>query len=910
MSKSVIYSLIPGEPGTGEATGALSVAWADHPYLEDEDGDLAGDEQFLSGAEEIQVVSDHDVITFFHLLSERFFLVGTPFENLRQRVESLSRTPRSLPEALERRNRWTVSSYLQEHFEESATGEYDWIAGLQKLGYSYEDMAKLLHESATDSPWIFHEPGDITTAELSVGYHQHGCPHRLLSDAPQHGVELQESDSEMESSLDEVASTSESKSMRLPRLTKDEHRAIEQLCGLGGVSPISRDTTKWRGDVHFEDKGRTAHITISSPSAKAVFITPEDTQGVLDRLEEIVLGLSRALGSAQDAGLCCSSLTVLSYSHPPQEGPNPGVRLVSAEFSDIETLLEALDELWEKDISDIPNEWSAATFGPFLGQIFPDATLPSQELAHSGSLHMASLVLQLLCVGLLSYKQAHVGGIRPFFLDTAVRELYLLGGAKTNSSWLPSIHARLEELTCLSPMTKGPVLVFYPSWAGDVPPPQAAPKFNVRGTPESILDTWGPGHLVSRGDDLGCHIAMQIGCGFIYPSDVTSSPSMYHFGPDLHVSSESPRLSLGTQIVVGDPVSEHSSCPNIENIAQCWEASDRRHQLSWVAAHRSYWKLHQRQAGMQAGPDGVAFQAVAVQENRPAEVVKNRILFWAQPASSRFGPGFLIEHLNHQYGLRVSFCTTIAQRVPLRRVVADLLPEVAAALTDPKEIKLWTRLRDEYSAVATFCSPDTSLRNWFTAVLPADLHELMHDLICMVLHALRSTGLDPEGRYCTLLWLHNGRVEHGFKIPIGGHTRWVSMLKDTENCATFAYITNSCLVSGEILCRGPTPKWPNKIHFLETAVFIEEAGDPVGLQNERVYYFTMDDQTLWFEARSAAGVASVPNELVCLNFAVSFPLKVAARLPLLGERYIRARMLAENHLSGSLAERVKVRSGA
>lgn len=682
------------------------------------------------------------------------------------------------------------------------------------------------------------------------------------------------------------------------------------MCGLGGVSPFSRDLDKWHGDVQFEDKGATALITISSPSAKAAFITEEDTQGILNRLEEIVLGLSGALGNAQDAGLCCSSFTVLSYSHPLQEGPNLGVRLISIEFSDIEKLLEALDELWEKDISDIPGDWSTATIGPLLEQIFPDAPSLSLELPQISVLHMASLILQALCVGLLSYKQAHAGPLRPFFLDTPVRELHLLGGARAKDSELPCIRARLEELTCLSPVTKGPALVFYPSWVGnDTWPPQAAPKFNICGTPVDILDTWGPGHLISRPDDPGYHLAMQIGLGFIHPSGIVdSSPSMYHFGPDLLLSNECPRLSLGNEIVVGDAVTEHTSCPNIENIAECWVSSDKRHQLSWIAAHKPYWKLHQRQGGIQAGPDGVAFQAVAVQENRPAEVVKNRILFLAQPATSRFGPGILIEHLNHHYGLRVSFCTTIAQRVPLRRVVADLLPEIAAALTDVKEIESWTKLRDEYSAVSTLRNPDTSLRTWFITVLPPHLHELMYDLICLVLRTLRSTGLDPEGRYCTLLWLHDGTVERGFKIPISGNTRWVSMLKDTENSATFAYITSSCLVSGEVLCRGPTPKWPDKIYFLETAVFIEAAEDSVGLRHERNYYFTMDDQTLWFEARSAVGAENVSTELICLNLAVSFPLKIAARFPFLGERYVRARMLAEEHSSSGLAARVKIRS--
>lgn len=53
----------------------------------------------------------------------------------------------------------------------------------------------------------------------------------------------------------------------------------------------------------------------------------------------------------------------------------------------------------------------------------------------------------------------------------------------------------------------------------------------------------------------------------------------------------------------------------------------------------------------------------------------------------------------------------------------------------------------------------------------------MYYLICTVLHVLRSTGLDPEGRYCRLLWLHDGKVEMGLKIPAGGDTKWVSMLK-------------------------------------------------------------------------------------------------------------------------------------
>jgi hypothetical protein len=240
--------------------------------------------------------------------------------------------------------------------------------------------------------------------------------------------------------------------------------------------------------------------------------------------------------------------------------------------------------------------------------------------------------------------------------------------------------------------------------------------------------------------------------------------------------------------------------------------------------------------------------------------------------------------------------------------VADLLPEVAASLTDREDVASWTRLRDEYIAVETLHNICASLREWFVSVLPSSLHELMHGLICLVLHALRSTGIDPTGQYCTLLWLHDGKVERGFKIPVSGSTRWVSLLKDTENSATFAYITNTCLVSGGMDCRGPNPQWPDSIHFLDTTVFIDAAEESVRLLHGRIYYFTLDNQTLWFEARGVTGAEEAADELVCLSFALSFPLKIVARVPLFGKRYGRARMLGENHLSGGVAERVKIRS--
>ena len=48
--------------------------------------------------------------------------------------------------------------------------------------------------------------------------------------------------------------------------------------------------------------------------------------------------------------------------------------------------------------------------------------------------------------------------------------------------------------------------------------------------------------------------------------------------------------------------------------------------------------------------------------------------------------------------------------------------------------------------------------------------------------------------------MHNGIFESGFKIPLNGDNRWITILTDTDHFATFAYATNTCLISGPNIC--------------------------------------------------------------------------------------------------------------
>ena len=184
-----------------------------------------------------------------------------------------------------------------------------------------------------------------------------------------------------------------------------------------------------------------------------------------------------------------------------------------------------------------------------------------------------------------------------------------------------------------------------------------------------------------------------------------------------------------------------------------------------------------------------------------------------------------------------------------------------------------------------------------------------------MLHALRSTGRDPTGKYLNVLWLHNGVVSSGFKVDISGRNRWLMMLADTQRFATFAYITSACLVSGNEICRNPAggvpdhmPIWKGDICLLDTEVYVREAKEPTLLEHERDYYFVLDNRGVWFQVRRGEEPGH-PSDLLHLSHVASIPLSALARLRVFDMRNRRGRMLAENSWIGGKATRVRIGPG-
>jgi hypothetical protein len=172
---------------------------------------------------------------------------------------------------------------LKRQFDEVATGEYSWIKELDDAGYSCREIADILFQDANDSPWIYFEPRKFDPPVYPRGkVHVQGCVHCCFED--------QTMSKEPHPSPHPGGET--------------EAEEVQELCGLAGITPTSRDPKEWNGEVKFKDQNSVAIISYAVLKGN----------GHLDHLlvlHRIITSLERfctAAGRVQAFGLCCESL--------------------------------------------------------------------------------------------------------------------------------------------------------------------------------------------------------------------------------------------------------------------------------------------------------------------------------------------------------------------------------------------------------------------------------------------------------------------------------------------------------------------------------------------------------------------------------------------------------------------------
>jgi hypothetical protein len=609
-----------------------------------------------------------------------------------------------------------------------------WIHDLYSQGYSLHDLAGILMEQQTDAPWIYYAPAHSESGGVPKEvHHVPSCAHELMSRLT---ARLGLADSEV---------------LVLPKYLKAGLREqVEEFCGLGGVVPSLTTKSLLYGVVTFSADYSTCKVAYHASTS----IT-----GVLTRLRA-------AMKLVQEAQYCCDSFTMLFRV-------DQCVEFRDVPFAGAARLTDIVHQIEQGQYRILEDPDTRDALRDILRAI--SLTLEEGEWTVESILHSIALATQVLCVGFLSYLQGHLGEFDPAFLDTAQKRVELCGlGDQTQ------IKAELAELTCLSGLTKGPVVVFG-SANLEGPTVQSAGSLDVMATAEQFLDTWGPGFIAHDQHDASRMIAVMIGDGYIYLDDAEASRWHWKSGhvlpPILHSFAPSALMRVGSPFAVNNQCHQPGEAECMDQIVDA---------LRELGTSDSRWVIDTRGVGGQAGMQYVMATCQVNQKKERGVSMKHKILAMADSD--------LIDALDQYWGLRVSFCTGVAHRVAMKDMISDLLP----AYVDKTKEKVWKDL--VFAGVKSiFASKSTAdIWKWWHTLKTKAQQPYVLNRVRHILENLEKTGYQ-EGKL-VIAWAtpFQHRAVH---VTHKDQIHWARVLEDSRECATFAYMTSKCLPADGLPCQ-------------------------------------------------------------------------------------------------------------
>lgn len=769
-----------------------------------------------------------------------------------------STSPYDLTRAIESNDRIKALELLENFFDQVAVQEYSWLTELVPLGFSPQEITDELLEKAIQGPWIHESFEEPRSGISNVEFHRSNCVHGYCRNEPPlyvensadfvnsvytspHGRNIIVSDPGDNDVSNEQISPRGIQGVRddlesTPTPRSEEggvcltaRQRIEYFCGLGGVRPAADGSTTIRlGSVCFEDNNSRASVTLNGS---------DDNSAVLEVLDNI----EQAAGELQRLGGCCHSFSVLL-----NDALGGYVVLKQIHFSTIRMLRDLIRDPGMTDPLTNFYQVFHSLFGRegFMKDIPQDA---------SSLQHLVLLATQFLALGFLSYSQAHCGPIQPFFLDTPLLAISLLG---LGESYLEAPHATLSchlvDLTCMGDMVGQPVLAF--DWppglaVGKRPVMPSTPRKHMLATPESILDTWGPGSMVASAIDPKYLWSVSVGGGTITSTGRATEPQLHWSKDDANAPTTERTFNRGMLAIIGTTILENTACQS-----GAGRLKDSLPMLKEIGTFPSYWEIMERQLGLgfQGGQTAVAiFQFNQTWVKMPGVTKKSAML------SQR---AIYVSDLDHILGVQVSICTGIARRVRLRDLLADLLPAyVAGLVVEPVH---WEDLIGKFDALVALRGSD--MKKWLGSLDRPSRVEF-EGLVFAVLYLLRDTGIDRKGDNFVVACVQRGLPFQCFKIPCKNENSWARMLVDSKDNATFAYVTTQCLETAALKCCRPSLSWSNSTALMGTAVLedtsasdkslaMAPAGGQWALRENEAYLIGQTDKKLYVQVRRPAGL--------------------------------------------------------
>ncbi|KAI1094752.1 hypothetical protein F5B19DRAFT_23670 [Rostrohypoxylon terebratum] len=761
-----------------------------------------------------------------------------PSNMLQSHYENTKETicpPQTIEDALQASNKIALRELISNRFDEVAIGAYSWLQELKEFGYSTNEIVDLISEQHNDSPWIFSQPTHYTRDSVNPNFHLNNCAHNISMNP-----------SSLKASSSNIPLGS-------PSTTDNDHiaRLVHELYGIAGVSPQSRDRRSWIGSVEFNIKKNAAFVSYGSSDIGY-------HKSLLMRIYQALSRLSIAVSKVQKLGLCCNCFTMISRSHIEIDSQNL-VRLCRIPLSLVSSFLSRsrmdLRNVYHKHKGSAGRVRAAAYAWEILDLLMPMAhplTTKSIEL----QLHLCALATQLLCVGFVSYAQAHTGLIHPFFLDMGLKTIYLQGTGKYPDG---IISVELASLACIGDMIHDKAITFGLPQRNEV----AEKKF-VSVNIGDLLDTWGPGKVVILKDTPNHVSAIQLGAGVIWCSD--REKRIFHWSRNPPEKPPEPlHIFPGTQLVIGSLVTSNQSC-KIE-IEQCWIRSV--HHLEQLGTHKPYWENSQWQVGLQAG------QYAVVQVNHTWSRIRGQTL---KQCRLQQDDKTLVFFLEEPWGLQISYCTGVSRRVPLREVIADLLDIFLSVYNTTKvDRKVWEELKN-LGIVEALRKPNFNdflcqLDSHFNA--DVKVGDTITQMIRIILGALEPTGIHQGKLVVACFW--EQEIFRCFKIPCENDHAWANVLADSKDCATFAYMSTRCLETKKIRCPKADSTWKNRILLMQTSIVLcsEPGPTPQSLKDKQIYFFDKFEREVFVLARKPQ--QAIAAELTMTSF-LNTPRTIILRL--------------------------------
>jgi hypothetical protein len=348
-------------------------------------------------------------------------------------------------------------------------------------------------------------------------------------------------------------------------------------------------------------------------------------------------------------------------------------------------------------------------------------------------------------------------------------------------------------------MIQNPVLVFGEGRAREQ---KTQGSYDLLASPEALVDTWGPGQFVTSSTTAGTQnlTAIMIGGGVVKPT--VENNKVLHWSNDVEPRHKfSVHFSSTEKVLIAGGVQVNGACQ--ANRTERWSSFIGSLKNLGTAAH--YWRF----TGFQAGV------AVMGQQFAGGQLQFNKTWTWHPGNSwkrqhlSLIADELPFSELDQPWGLQVSACTGVARRVPLRLLLADTMPIFAENLALPPG---WTTLRQR-GIIKALEQGSQNLKQWYDELcnLPnfQDLQILTKRLIRHILLVLRDTGIDRDHKTfliaCPQDCTAGQPISMCLYVPCENASLWAKILEDSENCATFAYMTNLCLESQEHKCQKTHP---------------------------------------------------------------------------------------------------------